>query len=154
MKCRSIEKHCADGSTDGTHCPTEQWKVCPGKQSPHNVSCAEANTQAMDTNSDMLPAFQLMGNLCIKHMKLCDLKGQGEDSDNTRKGRQQYDLKGQGSIQISGGSRIFPKGCANSQIGIILPIFCRKLHENERTWTPRGRVPDAHPPDPPMQINT
>ena len=62
---------------------------------------------------------------------------------NTRKSSQQYDLKGQGSIQISGGSRIFPKGCANSQIGIILPIFYRKLHENERIWTPRGRVPDA-----------
>ena len=35
----------------------------------------------------------------------------------------------------SGGSRIFPRGYANSQIGIILQMFCRKLHENERTWT-------------------
>ena len=42
-------------------------------------------------------------------------------------------------------------GCANSEIGIILQIFCRKLHENERIWTPGsgGRVPGA-PLDPPM----
>ena len=33
-------------------------------------------------------------------------------------------------------------GCANSQIGIILQIFCQKLHENERIWT-RGGVPGA-----------
>ena len=26
-------------------------------------------------------------------------------------------------------------GCANSQIGIILQFFGRKLHENERIWT-------------------
>ena len=29
-------------------------------------------------------------------------------------------------------------GCANSQNPIILQIFCRKLHENERIWTPEG----------------
>ena len=35
-------------------------------------------------------------------------------------------------------------GCANSQIGIILQFFCRKLHENERIWTPGGEeVPGA-----------
>ena len=32
---------------------------------------------------------------------------------------------------FSGGSRIFPKGFENSQIGIILQFLCRKLHENE-----------------------
>ena len=35
-------------------------------------------------------------------------------------------------------------GCANSHIWIILQIFCRELHENERIWTPSGaRVPGA-----------
>ena len=34
-------------------------------------------------------------------------------------------------------------GCTHSQIGIILSIFCRKLHENERMWTPGERVPGA-----------
>ena len=38
----------------------------------------------------------------------------------------------------------FSRGeCANSQIGIILQIFCQKLHENERIWTPGGRVSGA-----------
>ena len=32
-------------------------------------------------------------------------------------------------------------GCANSQIGIILQIFYRKLHENERIWTGGGGRP-------------
>ena len=41
-------------------------------------------------------------------------------------------------------------GCANSQIGIILSIFCRKLHENERIWTPGGRASLAPPLDQPM----
>ena len=37
-----------------------------------------------------------------------------------------------------------PGGGANSQKPIILSIFCQKLHENERIWTPRGaRVPGA-----------
>ena len=30
-------------------------------------------------------------------------------------------------------------GCANSQIGIILQILYRKLHENERIWTGGAR---------------
>ena len=30
-----------------------------------------------------------------------------------------------------GGSRIFPRGCANSQNCIYFSNFCRKLHENE-----------------------
>ena len=34
-------------------------------------------------------------------------------------------------------------GCANCQIGIILQFFCRKLHENERIWTPGDGVPGA-----------
>ena len=37
---------------------------------------------------------------------------------------------------ISGGSRIFPGVCANSQKCYYFSIFCRKLHENERIWTP------------------
>ena len=46
----------------------------------------------------------------------------------------------------SGGSRIFPRGCANSQIGIILQFFCQNLHENERIWTPGGGARPWHPP--------
>ena len=45
------------------------------------------------------------------------------------------------TIQRSGGSRIFPTGCTNSQ----------KLHENERIWTPGGLASLAPPLDPPMQ---
>ena len=41
---------------------------------------------------------------------------------------------------------------ANSQSGCANLFFCRKLHENERIWTPRGaRVPSA-PLDPPMIV--
>ena len=47
----------------------------------------------------------------------------------------------------SGGSRIFGAGGGgtNSESEIILQIFCRKLHEHERIWTPGWR-----PLDPPM----
>ena len=38
--------------------------------------------------------------------------------------------------------------CANP---LFLQIFCRKLHENERIWTRRGRTSVAPPLDPPMQ---
>ena len=42
------------------------------------------------------------------------------------------------SMIISGGSRISRTWGANK------PIFCQKLHENERIWTERGaRVSDA-----------
>ena len=35
----------------------------------------------------------------------------------------------------------FPlSGGDNSQVDVILQILCRKLHENERIWTPRGRA--------------
>ena len=44
----------------------------------------------------------------------------------------------------SGGSRIFPGGGANSQNCYYFLHFCRKLHENERIWTPGGAcVPGA-----------
>ena len=39
----------------------------------------------------------------------------------------------------------------NSQVGVILQIFCRRLHANERIWT-RGTRP-CLPLDPPMQCN-
>ena len=41
----------------------------------------------------------------------------------------------------------FPRGGANSQKCYYFSIFCRKLHENERIWTPRGGacVPGAPP---------
>ena len=56
---------------------------------------------------------------------------------------------------ISGGSRIFPRGGANSQKCYYFSIFCRKLHENERIWTPRGGARPWRPPlDPPMVMVT
>ena len=46
-----------------------------------------------------------------------------------------------------------PGGGANSQKCYYFSIFCRKLHENERIWTPRGGTRPWHPPlDPPMTI--
>ena len=40
----------------------------------------------------------------------------------------------------------FPRGGANSQKCYYFSIFCQKLHENERIWTPRGaRIPGAPP---------
>ena len=54
--------------------------------------------------------------------------------------------------QSSGGSRIFPGGGANSQKCYYFSIFCQKLHENERIWTPGGGARPWRPPlDPPMQ---
>ena len=43
-------------------------------------------------------------------------------------------------------------GWANSKLGLFCKFFCRKLHGNERIWTPgvggvRASLP---PPDPPM----
>ena len=45
-----------------------------------------------------------------------------------------------------------PGGGANSQKCYYFSIFCRKLHENERIWTPRGggARPWRPPLDPPM----
>ena len=45
----------------------------------------------------------------------------------------------------SGGSRIFPRGCASYQKCYYFSIFCRKLQKNERIWTPG----DARPWRPP-----
>ena len=48
----------------------------------------------------------------------------------------------------------FPRGGggANSQKCYYFSIFCRKLHENERIWTPGGR-PWRPPLDPPMVLD-
>ena len=43
-----------------------------------------------------------------------------------------------------------PGGCANSQNCYYFSNFCRKLHENERIWTPGGSASLAPPLDPPM----
>ena len=53
------------------------------------------------------------------------------------------------STNHSGGSRIFPRGCANSQNCYYFSNFCWKLHENERIWT-RGGASLMPPLDPPM----
>ena len=38
-------------------------------------------------------------------------------------------------------------------MGVLIYYFCRKLHENERIWTPRGGARPWRPPlDPPMLI--
>ena len=50
------------------------------------------------------------------------------------------------NVHCSGGSRIFPGGGANSQKCYYFSIFCRKLHENERIWTPRGGRASLAPP--------
>ena len=55
--------------------------------------------------------------------------------------------------QLSGGSRIFPRGGTNSQNCYYFSHFCRKLHENERIRTPGGGARPWRPPlDPPMQL--
>ena len=56
---------------------------------------------------------------------------------------------------LSGGSRIFPRGGANSQNCYYFSHFCRKLHENERIWTPGagGGASLAPPLDPPMVLS-
>ena len=38
-------------------------------------------------------------------------------------------------------------GAPTPKVGVLIYYFCRKLHENERIWTPRGgaRVPGAPP---------
>ena len=44
-----------------------------------------------------------------------------------------------------------PGGCANSQKCYYFSFFPRKLHENERIWTPGGGARPWRPPlDPPM----
>ena len=49
----------------------------------------------------------------------------------------------------------FLRGGANSQKCYYFSIFCQKLHENERIWTPRGGARPWRPPplDPPMVQN-
>ena len=44
-----------------------------------------------------------------------------------------------------------PGGAPTPKSAIIFQFFCRKLHENERIWTPRGGARPWRPPlDPPM----
>ena len=94
--------------------------------------------------------------LCMsKHVK--DV----EDRSNTHKGcnamyvEDVEDIKTSHNrclLKYSGGSRIFPRGGANSPKCYYFSIFCRKLHENERIWTPRGGARPWCPPlDPPMK---
>ena len=48
-----------------------------------------------------------------------------------------------------------PGGCANFQNCYYFSNFCRKLHENERIWTPGGgggARPWPPPLDPPMAL--
>ena len=44
----------------------------------------------------------------------------------------------------------FPEGAPPTKVGVLTyyfaKIFCRKLHENERIWTPRGADPWCPPP--------
>ena len=44
-------------------------------------------------------------------------------------------------------------GAPTPKVGVLIYYFCRKLHENERIWTPEGaRVPGVPPLDPPMEL--
>ena len=56
--------------------------------------------------------------------------------------------------EVSGGSRIFPSRVRQFPNWNYIAIFCRKLHENERIWTPGegARVPGA-PLDPPKEVS-
>ena len=54
--------------------------------------------------------------------------------------------------EVSGGSRIFPSRVRQFPNWDYFAIFCRKLHENERIWTPRGARVSGAPLDPPMEV--
>ena len=51
----------------------------------------------------------------------------------------------QTEIHSTGGSRVFLRLGSNSQSRCANQFFCRKLHENERIWTPEGRSLDPPP---------
>ena len=56
-------------------------------------------------------------------------------------------------VIFSGGSRIFPGGggAPTPKVGVLTYFFSRKLHENERIWTPRGSTRPWRPLlDPPL----
>ena len=58
-----------------------------------------------------------------------------------------------GLSHTSGGSRIFlgRMGAPTPKVGVLTYYFCRKLHENQRIWTPGdGGTSLAPPLDPPM----
>ena len=38
-----------------------------------------------------------------------------------------------------------PGGAPTPKVGVLIYYFCRKLHENERIWTPGGRASLAPP---------
>ena len=42
----------------------------------------------------------------------------------------------------------FPRGggAPTPKLGVLIYYFCRKLHENERIWTPRGGARPWRPP--------
>ena len=59
-------------------------------------------------------------------------------------------------LLISGRSRTSQTGAVNPEFGAKSYIrlhFCRKLHENERNWTERGRLSLAAPLDPLMLLS-
>ena len=39
-----------------------------------------------------------------------------------------------------------PGGAPTPKVGVLIYYFCRKLHENERIWTPRGGARPWRPP--------
>ena len=44
----------------------------------------------------------------------------------------------------------FPRGAPTPKVGVLTYFFGRKLHENERIWTPGGARPRRPPLDPPL----
>ena len=46
-----------------------------------------------------------------------------------------------------------PGGAPTPKVGVLIYYFCRKLHKNERIWTPGGGARPWRPPlDPPMGL--
>ena len=99
------------------------------------------------TTSTMLRTWILSGHgnkglylLCWNFAKLCGVPGFWENV-----------LDNFSCLYIAVADPGFsPGGCANSQNCYYFSNFCRKLHENERIWTPRSGASLAPPLDPPM----
>ena len=93
--------------------------------------------------NSILPISVTFANLCGKHpVSLCI------EAKPAKEYEQRHCPNTMKRITAtSGGSRIFPGGGAPTpKVGVLIYYFCRKLHENERIWTPRGGARPWRPP--------